>query len=280
MNSISKYNYTIQNTQTKMNTMTGIIGQQKRLRDFLQNDNRSLLIEATDGLRGISFENVKNVLEKFTQGNAKADAIILSPGEARKHYQYFSAKRAPALIVRADYSNYLLDEKSLYPAQSLRHASICSAEEALRIGASAVILDLYLGGVETTSVENMQMLRKLTDDGVTIGIPIIVNMIPFGDRIDAKNFDDVVILGTRMALELGANLVSAPLLSPQKLKELKDTTIGSPILLNDYPNPSLQDVNSSPESMQNIKKIELNGLIVNGFAKEITFDTVYSALHS
>jgi DhnA family fructose-bisphosphate aldolase class Ia len=211
------------------------IGQEVRLRDFIADDGKSLILDCTSGLMG---ENQPNLAQTLTAIKGQPiDGIILSPGAARKYYRFFNAKQDPALIVKCDWSNFRLDEKSPYPRQQFRHVPICTVEEAMRLGASAVIIDMYYGVEDAITAEDTQNLRQWAGDGYEIGLPIIANIIPYGPRVTTTNFAEITSLGARMCLEVGATAVSIPVLSDEKIEFCHQTGINSPLFLHMNANP-------------------------------------------
>jgi DhnA family fructose-bisphosphate aldolase class Ia len=236
------------------------VGQEVRLRDFIADDEKSLILDCTAGLKGTSSINLPEYLPTFK--NQPIDGIILSPGEARQQYTFFSQKRDPALIVKCDWSNLGLDDQSPYPRQHFRHVSIASVNEAMRLGASAIIIDVFFGVEDKITAEDLRQLRIWAGDGYEAGIPVIANIIPFGPRITASNFADVTILGARMSLEIGATAIAIPSLNEEKLAFCKEISIQSPMFLNSYSNPyeKVQSIQNLLEGQ--LKKQPLTGIIL------------------
>lgn len=247
----------------------GISGQILRLREFIpkigQEQGRSLIVEHCDGLYGIQYANAKGSLDSIVQN--PIDALILSPGHARRHFKYFTMKKAPALIIRADWANHLWVPPFSYPRQQFRHVMVCSAKEALRLGASAVVMDVFYGMLDEQSTEDMQHLRDLISDGSEIGLPIIANIVPLGDRVDAKNFADVALLGARMCLELGANAAGIPLISPEHGKKIIESTLNSPIFVNtslEYQELKTNSQDPIHNTIEKLLPLGFSGCIING----------------
>lgn len=252
-------------------------GQDLRMRDFIAADGRALLFDLTGGLTGVQFQNLEPVLQKLIQ--QPIDGLVLSPGEARRHYHIFSSKQSPALLVRCDWSNLEWDGQFIYPRQKFRHVAIGSATEALRIGASAAIIDVYYGVSDEENVEDLQTLRTLAEEGYDLGLPIITHIIPFGPRITPQNIDDVAILGARVCLEIGATAVSIPFLTESKLSQCIQSAINSPVFFNSHINPWIRPTLIPSQYLDVIKKFKLTGWFVDGFRPPMSPDLLMKGLH-
>lgn len=255
------------------------IGQEKRISDFMDNQGNSLIVDLSKGLFGVEFRNISKKMDEVFE--KKVEGVILSPGEAKRHYNKFKSKTSPALIIRTDWSNYLLDSQSIYPAQKFRHVAIASASEASRIGASAVIMDLFYGIDDKDNVENLQMLRQLCEEGLDNGIPIIANIIPFGSRVNSNNYNDIIILGMRIALELGATGASIPIPHSHGGIPIVESSLKCPLFINSYQSPFepilLQEYLST---LKNIRSLGIKGLILDGFNPIIPIHDILSLMYS
>ncbi|MHA1339902.1 MAG: hypothetical protein ACTSRZ_07045 [Promethearchaeota archaeon] len=208
------------------------VGQEKRLRNFLDKNNASLIIEATQGLYGVEYKNLGKIIEKLLKYDI--DAIILSPGGAKRNLEKFKLKRGPALIIRADWSNYMLTDHPRIPMKNFRQTLIASAEKAIKLGASALICDFFFGVNDSNIVENIKMLQGLIEESDELGLPIIASIIPFGQRITNENYFDVILLGMRIGLELGSTIAAIPLFDPELKIPYIESSIGTPLLINSY----------------------------------------------
>ncbi|MBD3351881.1 MAG: hypothetical protein GF364_10385, partial [Candidatus Lokiarchaeota archaeon] len=94
------------------------IGQNKRIHDFLNKNRTSIVADLSKGLLGTEYTNISEAINKAKK--AKLDGIILSAGAVKSHLNDLIGKDVPALIIKADWSNYLLNEESQYPSQDFR----------------------------------------------------------------------------------------------------------------------------------------------------------------
>ncbi|MEA3335751.1 MAG: fructose-bisphosphate aldolase [Chloroflexota bacterium] len=132
---------------------------------------------------------------------AGADAIMTTFGVV-KHYRDHLVGRIPT-IVRLDGgpSLYWEDWKA-YSEWSLLH----SVEDALFLGADAVIVNLFLASpVELASYE---VLAKVAGDCLRVKLPVIVEAVPCPSERIPDPFDtEAATSAARLAFEHGADLV-------------------------------------------------------------------------
>ena len=96
---------------------------------------------------------------------------------------------------------------------------ICTVEDAVRLGADAVGYTLYVGS--PLQAQDFEQFRRVREDAVRYGMPIIVWAYPRGEAIDAKGGRDslyAVDYAARVASELGADIVkvNVPSINPEK----------------------------------------------------------------
>lgn len=219
------------------------IGQNKRIHDFLiEGKPISEIADLTRGLLGIEYKNITKLIGSAKK--EKVDAVILSAGAVKSHLDDLMSRNCPPFLIKADWSNYCLDDESPYPSQNFRQVLITSAYEALRLGASAVICDFFIGISDADNVKNIQMLRTLSGEGYKLGIPVIANIVPFGSRITDKNSLDAVLLAMRMSLELGATAAVVPLLKIKNYKRVLEANIDTPLMINAGQNMKREELES------------------------------------
>ena len=236
-------------------------GQVIRIREFLDETNKSMILDYTKGLLGVEFRNIKDFIAAIDP--SIVDAIILSPGEA-KHGDLLCEKRVP-FIIKCDWSNRSLDERSAYPAQKFRQVPICGAADALRLGASAVIADVHFGTSDADAAEGMQTLRALVEGGNDAGLPVFANIIPFGSRVSVDNYADVAGLGMRMCLELGAMAAAVPLVARPDASKLVEASMKCPLIANAATTSPAGHVDDVIEGFQGMMDAGIHAIILDGF---------------
>jgi fructose-bisphosphate aldolase/2-amino-3,7-dideoxy-D-threo-hept-6-ulosonate synthase len=82
---------------------------------------------------------------------------------------------------------------------------VCSVEEALRIGADAVSVQVNVGAQR--EAEMLAELGRVADDCDKYGMPLLAMMYPRGLKIQDEHAVDVVAHVARLGAELGADIV-------------------------------------------------------------------------
>jgi len=123
--------------------------------------------------------------------------VILQKGIAEKYF--WKKKYRVPLIVKLNGKTNLVKDIDPYSPQ------ICSVEEALSYGASAVGYTIYVG----SEFEPMmtQEFGKIEQEAEEAGIPVIAWMYPRGKNVPDENDPKLVAYAARVGLELGADIV-------------------------------------------------------------------------
>lgn len=147
-------------------------------------------------------EDALGTLGKVIAGGP--DAILLSPGLLNKAGDLFARREAPAPIVRCDFiiNHPYLDELGE------GYRQICTAEHAVRLGAEAVVMFLMIGaGTGDLFKENVTAVTDMAEAAHDVGLPLIVESVLWGTRIENKKDPKMLAFGARMAVELGADAI-------------------------------------------------------------------------
>ncbi len=155
--------------------------------------------------------NDKNVDPLYVLDIAKKGrytGIVFQKGIAEKYKAEIKKSKVP-LIVK------LNGKTSLVKGDPISE-ELCSVREAINLGASAVGYTIYLGSMyESKMFEDFEDIQK---DAHKHGLPVIVWMYPRGKSIKGKSKTKLMAYATRVALELGADIVK---IQPYgKLKDL------------------------------------------------------------
>ena len=147
-------------------------------------------------------EDARGPLGKIIAG--RPDAVLVSPGLLNKAGDMFADRNAPAPIVRCDFiinHPYLNDLGEGY-------RQVCSAEQAVRLGADAVVMFLMVGAANGEMFkENVTALSQMAEAAHNVGLPLIVESVLWGSRIANKKDPEMLAFGARMAVELGADAI-------------------------------------------------------------------------
>ena len=197
------------------------VGKTIRLGDlFDPTDHSSLIIDTsiTASLGAVSgLENIKKTVSKI---NTICDGIIVNPGQLEHHADLLGGARRAAPIVRLDWTNYTRDESFCLPAVDIHRVLISGVEDALRLGASAVLMRYLMGFDDEFEAENVQSVSLQAKDAYRESLPFIVEICPLGPKVDTHNYDGTLKLGVACMLEAGADVLILPDCSPELLREI------------------------------------------------------------
>lgn len=124
------------------------------------------------------------------------NAVAVQPGVAEKYYN-LHYKDVPLIVKLNGKTHYHLGDPI-----SRQHTSVARAKE---LGATAVGYTIYLGS--RFEQEQFVEFGKIVEDAHRLGMPVVLWNYPRGDRIDNELDTDVIAYGTRIGLELGADII-------------------------------------------------------------------------
>jgi len=109
---------------------------------------------------------------------------------------------------------------------------VCSAEDAVTLGAAAVAAFFFIGyRNDEDEARNMESIASLARQCDRLGMPLVVECMPIGERTAGPNFADCVDLATRMAMEAGADAVAAPYTGGEMSFRALVESVGVPLFL-------------------------------------------------
>jgi fructose-bisphosphate aldolase, class I len=132
------------------------------------------------------------------------DGVLLGPGMLAKTADLFAHRGAPAPIVRADYfvNHPYIDEHGEH------YRTLITPADAAAIGAEAIIMFLMLGaGGEAMFADNVAAVARAAQEAHRVGLPLIVEAVLWGSRIEDKKDADRLAFACRMAVEIGADAI-------------------------------------------------------------------------
>ncbi len=178
-------------------------------------DGRAVCVAADHGYMSDVTPNVvrlREITEAVIRGGV--DGILVSPGQAVRLAPWFRGRDGPAMIVRADWMNMpRLGNSNVansVPQRQLINQKMLAAEQAVALGASAITIYLFVGyddEVEATGVDNN---ARFVNECRKVGLPCIIEPIAFGSRVTGANMVELLTLGARMAVEIGADALKIP----------------------------------------------------------------------
>jgi DhnA family fructose-bisphosphate aldolase class Ia len=180
-------------------------GKKIRLNHFLH-PGRGSLVVAFDHALVLGpipgTEDPGKQIQRFV--DAGADAVLLNLGMIRHFSQATPAEKMPGLIVRLDWTTGF----TASTAGSFKSSLVARAEDALRCGADAVITFLVIGTGDA-EFERGEIARnaKIARECERLGLPLIVESVARGPQVQNPCDPKWLTLHTRMAAELGADLM-------------------------------------------------------------------------
>ena len=180
-----------------------------------RHDGRAICVAADHGYMSNVTANVINlptIARAVIHGGV--DGVLLSPGQAHRLSYLFQESDSPALIVRADWMNMprldMSDPNNAVPPAHLFHQKVLCAEQALALGADAITIYLFLGTNDNIEVTGIESCAQFVSECRRVGLPCIIEPLAFGPQVTEKNLGDLLTLGARIGVELGANALKIP----------------------------------------------------------------------
>jgi DhnA family fructose-bisphosphate aldolase class Ia/Fe-S-cluster-containing hydrogenase component 2 len=178
-------------------------------------DGRAICVAADHGYMSDVTPNVVNlrtIVQSVVHGGV--DGLLLSPGLAIRLAPLFQGRDGPALIVRADWMNMprlgSSNVTNAAPQRHLVHQKIITAEQALKLGATAITIYLFLGYDDRVEAAGIESCARFASECRKVGLPCIMEPLAFGGRVNGTNVVDLLTLGARMCVELGADALKIP----------------------------------------------------------------------
>jgi len=178
-------------------------------------DGRAVCVAADHGYMSDVTPNVVR-LPEITRAIIRGgvDGILMSPGQAIRLQDLFQGRDGPALIVRADWMNMpRLGSSNLtnaVPQHHLFHQKVLTAEQALSLGATAITIYLFLGYDDENEARGIASCAKFASECRKAGLPCIMEPLAVGGHVTGANVVDILTLGARICVELGADALKIP----------------------------------------------------------------------
>lgn len=152
-------------------------------------------------------------LRQFVDGGA--DAILMPPGTLRASADFLAGTRV-GIIVRLDWTN-MWRASELLGFQEGRTCPIAAVEEAIRWGADAVLTYLFVGLNDAAAeAEEVRRNAEVNRACERFGMVHIIESMARGARVGSPNRKEFVALHTRLAGELGADLIKTDFLETEE----------------------------------------------------------------
>lgn len=153
--------------------------------------------------------NPQNILDIAVSG--AFTGVIFQKGIAEKYYLGSEYANKIPLILKLNGKTNLVNDPNPYSPQ------ICSVEEAISIGASAVGYTIYVGS--SHEAEMFKEFSTIEKEAHNQNIPVIGWMYIKGSSIEGKDVKELTAYAARLGLELGADIIKIKY--PGDLESLK-----------------------------------------------------------
>jgi DhnA family fructose-bisphosphate aldolase class Ia len=190
--------------------MIGQIGKRIRMSRMLHADTGRAICLAFDHgmmlgpIKG--FENPAAIIDAAVLSGV--DGIILTPGMYARYADRFASKQAPCVILRVDQTSMWRSPEQL-GYQHNRNRLIASVEDAVAMGADAVITYLFVGHKDPAiEAENFEICADVAAQCRRLGVVHVVETMAARKGLAENVFDpQLVAMHTRIGAELGADIV-------------------------------------------------------------------------
>jgi class I fructose-bisphosphate aldolase len=142
---------------------------------------------------------------KLAQDTGAYTALILHEGLAQSYYPIggVDVQKTPPLLIK------LNGKTNLHSGEEPYSPLLCTVDEAVRLGASAVGYTIYVGS--DYEAKMMQEFSRIEDEAHAKGLVVTAWMYPRGHEVEGKeNSKEIVAYAARLGLELGADFIKIP----------------------------------------------------------------------
>jgi DhnA family fructose-bisphosphate aldolase class Ia len=143
-------------------------------------------------------------------GRAGIDGIVVGPGFLQANASYLAGRGAPGIILCLEWNNVFRDRQAGLGFPEGRSAMMGGVEDALRLGADAIMTYIFLGyddpAVEADLVRQNAILSRECE---RLGMVRIIETMARGSRLhgDEVYRKEYVALHSRIAYEVGCDFI-------------------------------------------------------------------------
>jgi DhnA family fructose-bisphosphate aldolase class Ia len=170
---------------------------------FNQESGRSFIAAIDHGVTlGVpaGAERIVDAIERVIAG--QPDGVLISPGMLEKADHLFAFHGAPAAIVRSD---FIINHPFINDLGE-QYRVLISPEDAAAMGADAIIMFLMVGAESgQLFADNIRAVSTAAQAAHRVGLPLIVEAVLWGSKIQDQRDPERLAFGCRMAAELGAD---------------------------------------------------------------------------
>lgn len=184
-------------------------GKKIRLNRILRGKQRKALIVAYDHAQCVGpipgTEDPISQVRRFAE--AQVDGILLTFGTLKHCLDALLTENPPSVLARVDWTNWWIAAEQKR-SEATRGCLLAHVEDALRYGADAVVTYLIMGtGEPDFEAREFAKNAEIARECERLGVPHIIESLARGKNVQNPNDPQWVRLHTRIASELGADLV-------------------------------------------------------------------------
>ena len=184
-------------------------GKKIRLNRILRRKQRKALIVAYDHAQYVGpipgTEDPISQVRRFAE--AQVDGILLTLGTLKHCLDTLLTENPPSVLARVDWTNWWLAAEQK-KAEAPRGCLVARVEDALRYGADAVVTYLIMGtGEPDFEAKEFAQNTEIARECERLGVPHVIESLARGKNVRNPNDPQWVRLHTRIASELGADLI-------------------------------------------------------------------------
>ena len=180
-------------------------GREIRLRRLF-GDGRAVVVAIDHGLFDGPIAGMEDLPATAGRINPEVDGVLLAPGMVRHCAGVFAGRRRPMAIVRLNWNTVYCFK---WKCRSAPSAGAYDPADALREGMDIPLVSLTLHTHdEARDAANVEVFSDLVCRCHELGLPVIGEYFPTGHAdMTAEQLHDEVLIGSRIAAELGADAV-------------------------------------------------------------------------
>lgn len=184
-------------------------GKNIRLNRILNEPGRGTLVVAFDHALVVGpiagTEDACGQISRFVE--ARVDALLLNLGLIQRCNACFPRAATPGIIARIDWTT-IWNSLSQGEHGVMRSCMLGSAEDALRLGADAVLSYLVVGtGDADFEANEIARNAQLARECERLGMPLIIETLARGKEVQNPADPQWIKRHTRIATELGADVI-------------------------------------------------------------------------
>jgi class I fructose-bisphosphate aldolase/fructose-bisphosphate aldolase/2-amino-3,7-dideoxy-D-threo-hept-6-ulosonate synthase len=183
-----------------------VSGKAKRLSRLFNRTENAVIIAVDHGEFDGPIPGMVDIDATLQRIDPSVDAVLLSPGIARRAGDLFGGKASPLSVVRLNWSTVYCFGWEYREAATV---AAISAEEALCCGADIALVSLTLrSGSEERDARNVEVFSRLRADCHRLGLPVIGEFFPAAHaELSPEALFEQIRDGARILAELGADCI-------------------------------------------------------------------------